>query len=137
MVDEVNKVMRKLTALTTQVVKKLTLDTTANLIATTPVDTGWARANWLASVFKPEAGPEQNLSKEATEAAEPGLKSQQEQLLATIAISYKLSQGPVFITNNVPYIKSLNNGSSLKAPVGFVQAAITKALRIDLGVILR
>jgi hypothetical protein len=43
--------------------------------------------------------------------------------------SYKLDQGSLFVTNNVPYIVPLNNGSSKQAGAGFVERGIERAIR--------
>ena len=43
-----------------------------------------------------------------------------------------LDRGNAFITNNVPYIVRLNDGSSKQQPRGFVQRAIRKAVTIDI-----
>jgi len=112
-----------------QAIKKLTLDVVANLVKApseggTPVDTGWARANWFANIGVPvtEAAPNPNESG-ATVAA----TGEREARLGGV-LSYKLASGPVFISNNVPYILRLNEGTSKQAPAGFVQKAIQKAI---------
>tara|TARA_R110002167_G_scaffold93122_2_gene249823 strand:+ start:20235 stop:20648 length:414 start_codon:yes stop_codon:yes gene_type:complete len=109
-----------------QVIRKLTLDVVANLTKApsqggTPVDTGWARANWIANVSSPSTdvvgSPGQAGPARAAQAASLGR-----------VLGYKLAAGPVFISNNVPYIIRLNDGSSKQAPAGFVQAAIQLAV---------
>lgn len=105
--------------------RKLVLDIVANLVAApseggTPVDTGWARANWLPRVGQPAnatAGSRSSVS-----------SSQQSAGVAHVARWRLQSRLPIFITNNVPYIGLLNRGSSRQAPRGFVQAAIRKAI---------
>lgn len=83
----------------------------------TPVDTGWASANWWISVGSASTsntGP----------AGDVGARqSQQAQGLADI-LSYDPSKGVIYITNNVPYINRLNNGWSQKSPAGFVDKAV-------------
>ncbi len=123
------------------VIKKLTLDIVANLLRPsseggTPVDTGWARANWIPSltalasnVPAPQPGGD---DKNATISAVPGQEGQQESSSALIASTYRLPMGSITIANNVPYITKLNGGSSKKAAKGFVQAAIRRAVTIDL-----
>ncbi len=112
------------------IIKKIVLDIVANVRSApdtgygTPVDTGWARANWVPRIGSPA------LQVTGTREAVSG--SAQETGIANIAISYRASQGPVFITNNVPYIVLLNEGSSGQAPRGFVQNAIAKAIKQDL-----
>lgn len=117
-----------------QIIKKITLDIVANLVRAaaeggTPVDTGWARANWVPSIGKPASGTAG--TRASAEAGNINLGSQQGGV-AAVATSYKTSKGAVHITNNVPYINNLNDGSSKQAPKGFVQAAIFKAVAIDL-----
>jgi hypothetical protein len=110
------------------------LDITANLIETTPVDTGWARANWVPQIsmpyneYIPELDREQRL--QFVDSASVG----QLQSIQTIS-AYKLIDGPVYISNNVPYINALNDGSSRKAPAAFVQAAIQKGILQQTGTI--
>lgn len=117
-------VIKDLTQVTERVIAKIALDVTANLKSTTPVDTGWARSNWIPSVgaaFGGTVGSPTAVSGSGGEGRIAG---------------YKLSQGSVFISNNVPYIGRLNSGYSKQAPAGFVQRAVEKAVRVDLGGIL-
>lgn len=90
----------------------LTLD--AELVATTPVDTGRARSNWLPSLNVPD-----------TRRVEPGQKPD----IGPTLGAYKVTD-TILISNNLPYINRLNEGSSKQAPAGFVQAAIQRAKRI-------
>jgi hypothetical protein len=109
-------------------ISKITLDITANLIESTPVKTGWARANWIPSVTKAVQDTDGT-----QEQAEAGSISSGKQTSGTAeAATYKLPQGQVFIANNVPYILRLNDGSSSLAPAGFVEAAIQKAVLEDI-----
>jgi len=109
------------------VMKKLTLEITANLIEATPVDTGWARANWIPKI----GGPNNSLSGSRVNAEAGNIDSQQQQAgIAAVATSYKVINGPIYISNIVPYIINLNNGSSTKAPPGFVDIEIFKAIRV-------
>lgn len=118
-------------------IKRLALDITANLVRApseggTPVDTGWARANWIPSVSAPASALRDPGSRDARAASVGGASSAQAAGQADV-LGYKLSRGPVYVSNNVPYIVRLNEGSSRQAPKGFVQAAIAKAVRVDLG----
>lgn len=119
--NQIRIIVQRLKEVTTRTIKKIVLDATANLIEKTPVDTGWARANWIpqiASTFKGTAGL----------AGQPDPGAQQFGI-ASVAARYRLEDGFVTVTNNVPYIQVLNAGSSKQAPVGFVQAAILRAVR--------
>lgn len=116
---------------TSGVVKKITLDVTANLEETTPVDTGWARANWVPSVG---TAYDENLeSQSGANRADfvNGAESRKQKGRAEVA-AYSLEMGPCFISNNVPYIGKLNEGTSKQAPRAFVQAGIEKAVKQDI-----
>lgn len=119
-------IMRQLISVAEQVIKKVAFDIQANLVKAsseggTPVDTGWARANWLVNIGTPFLQPIGTYAQAAAGNVPPAGTG-----LGNLA-TYKL--GPkVFISNNVPYIVRLNEGSSQKAPAGFVQAAILRAL---------
>ena len=111
-----------------KIIKDITLEATANLIEDTPVDTGWARANWIPSITTPV---EENLTGVDPEPGQvAGAKGKQSNGIAQVATRYRIKSGAVFITNNVPYVPRLNDGSSVQAPSGFVQAAIRKAIAI-------
>lgn len=124
-----------------QVIKKITLDIVANLKSApntgygTPVDTGWARANWVPNIGARRDGTAGTRAQ--AEAAATASTAEQDAGVAKVAISYTTKQGPVHITNNVPYILKLNEGTSRQAPRGFVQNAIVKAIRRDLAAGLR
>ncbi len=99
-------------------IKTLTLDITEGLIDGTPVDTGWARANWIPQIgdpFRDIVGDREAID-----------TSEQELGMAEVATQYDLLDGPIFISNNVPYIESLNEGSSDQAPAGFIEAVIER-----------
>lgn len=119
--------MSAIEQVTESVVKKVILDAGANLSRApqeggTPVDTGWARANWIASVGKPvgqPVGDPESGVEQANAAQQAGIGA---------VLGYKLAFGPVYLTNNVPYILRLNDGHSQQASSGFVQRAITEAV---------
>lgn len=114
-------------------IKKLVLDIVANLQRPgseggTPVDTGWARANWIPQIGSPHEGTAGTRA-----SAEAGsLSSAAQSGVASVAATYKLRRGRVYITNNVPYILKLDAGSSNQAPKGFVIRSIRKAVKKDL-----
>ena len=124
--SNIRVVLRGLKGFTERVVRVIVLDATANLIEDTPVDIGWAQANWIPSIGAPPTRPVG-----ATTIGEPDVgaaRAAQQQGIAAIATGYTLEQGNVNITNNVRYIRPLNEGSSSKAPAMFVQSAIARAL---------
>lgn len=132
--NQIRIVVSSLNGFVELLMKKVTLGVVANLVASpgeggTPVDTGWARANWVPNISSP-------IDKVAgsREAAEKGsLPGDQASGLAKVATSYKLATGnKIYITNNVPYILRLDQGHSRQAPSGFIRRAIKKAVTVDL-----
>lgn len=106
-----------LTSRVEQAVRMLVLEIDANLRASpdaggTPVDTGHARSNWVASVGGPWL---EEIAGVAGETADANLAAM---------LAYRLIQGPAYLSNNVPYINVLD---VLIAP-GFVEVAIARAL---------
>ena len=114
---------RGITQLTERSVRKITLDVHANLVEHTPVDTGWARANWVPRTGVPLQAPVGQPGSGGVAAAAAASSTGIAKVL-----SYALTQGKVFVTNNVPYIERLNNGYSRQEPAGFVQRAIRRAV---------
>lgn len=91
------------------------IDTT--LVVSTPVKTGRARANWLASINRPRTdmpGPAD---------AKAALGRNQ-----NVFKLFKAGQ-TIVIANNLPYIRKLNAGHSQQAPAGFVEKAVTRGRR--------
>ena len=124
---QVRAIVRGLDRFTARVVTRLTLDVTANLIETTPVDTGWARANWVPSIGQPAIKDLPRVKPDDRQIVADAVAEQQGATAGLLA--YTLKMGRVFVTNNVSYILSLNDGTSKKAPTGFVQVAIARAVK--------
>ena len=128
---QVTAIVRDLERFAERLIVKITLDVTANLIEDTPVDTGWARANWVPSVGKRSRRPAQSFSGRTPSAAVQAAAAKQTAGTAQ-ALGYKLERGRVFVSNNVDYILRLNDGYSRQAPAGFVQRGIRKAVTQDI-----
>lgn len=130
---QIRIVINSLVGFVELLMKKVTLGVVANLVTSpgsggTPVDTGWARANWVPNIGAPLDRPSGSY-----EAAVLGqLPGDQQAGLAKVATGYRLSRGRIFITNNVPYILQLDQGTSRQAPAGFIRRAIKKAVTVDL-----
>lgn len=123
--------VQELTLFTEKNIKRLTLLVHANLVAApseggTPVDTGWARANWVPAIGSARSGTVGTRASAEKGSIDLGPA---ERGIAIVATRYKLRQGPIFVSNGVPYIESLNDGSSGQAPRAFVQTAILRAIR--------
>lgn len=84
------------------------------VVVATPVDTGRARGNWVVGIGSPV--------RSTTEDTDP---SGQETINRNNqAISGALGGREIYISNNLPYISALNNGTSAQAPAGFVEQAV-------------
>ena len=116
---------------TERVVKALVLETHSILVSAppegTPVDTNWARANWIPRIGGPVEEPVG--TRERAEAGDLPATAAAQTGIVQVATGYTLSLGPVFLSNAVPYITTLNFGSSSQSPSGFVQLAILGAVR--------
>jgi len=97
------------------------LEIHAQLVTTTPVDTGHASSNWVPSVGAPNRGI-------VGSPASPDRASAQTALAEIVAAGG--TDGDLYISNNVPYINRLNAGSSDQAPAGFVETAVSVGLAI-------
>lgn len=94
----------------------------ADLAYKTPVDTSKALSNWIVTLGTPatqdikphfpgEYGSTQNASAQETISR------------AKAVLKNKKPGQSIFIANNLPYIKRLNEGYSRQAPAGFVERA--------------
>ena len=121
---EADRVARELEGFTTRAARQLLQAVSDNLQVTTPVLTGFARSNWYPSVGAPE--PETLGTRELAE-----LGSLQDSFrrrrVAEVVATYTLDQGSIYLQNNVTYVPLLNDGSSRKAPAGFIEQSVAQA----------
>lgn len=102
-------------------VRELALDIERRLVLSTPVDTGQARSNWLVGVNAPRRDRRSPVPPAAAIAT------------AAAALASTRSEDVVFMSNNLPYIVSLNRGKSRQAPAGYVQRDVNAAVRAQRG----
>ena len=121
---EADRCIEELEKLGERVVRTIVFEVTALLVRNTPVDTGWARANWIPSVGAPNATARTN---RPTASLVPGAAAEQAAGLASLA-AFKFGQ-TAYIVNNVPYIRKLNAGSSTQAPSGFVDRSVEQGVK--------
>ena len=136
---------------TDQVVRKVTMDLTRDLVRLTPVDTGVARSNYFfgttpladvqtfttktvrqrrmveiagrGMIVRDSTGKIQYASITTTSASKNGRPS----LERASEFTSSLKAGGIFwITNNLPYIMRLEYGSSTQAPAGMARIAVAK-----------
>lgn len=103
-----------------QTIRRVAIVVDTALVETTPVKSGRARSNWLPSLNTPN----RNIIEVPKDANGVNLKPPIDPVLS----GFKLSD-TILITNNLPYIRKLNEGSSVQAPAGFVDIALTKGKR--------
>lgn len=121
---DIRATMAAVTRTAERVIKRVGFQIQTELITTTPVDTGWARANWQVSIGAPTSGPVGSREAVNTGAQAAG----QARLLV-----YDIRQGDVWLGNHVPYIQKLNEGHSPQAPANFVEDAIRRGIAIIAG----
>lgn len=128
--DQIDFIIRDLAEYTRLEIVALAMNVDANLREAppvgTPVDTGWAKANWLPSIGAPLI-LDSDL-KDPTPAAVAARQGTAEKGLNDV-LSWRVEDGAIFVTSSVPYIVVLNEGHSKQSPKGFVQAAIELAVR--------
>lgn len=88
------------------------------LVPATPVDTGFARANWRPSINAPATSPLSFL--DPSGAATIGQ-------IVTVGKRWRIGD-TAYITNQAPYIGELNQGSSPQAPAGFVGESVDRGV---------
>ncbi len=129
---QIDFIIRDLEDYTEGEIVRLGLNVDANLRASppvgTPVDIGWARANWFPSVGEPKIMNLEKIGKPDRSAVKL-MEAQRERGLNDL-LTYRLTDGALFNTNNVVYITRLNDGHSpQQAAPGFVQRALELAVK--------
>lgn len=108
------------------------------VVFNTPVDTGRARSNWIVTRGSPA-----NWSRLAFAPGQGLGAGETANAIATIeagngAIALAQPADNLFITNNVQYIRELNQGKSTQAGSHFVQRAVLSGLaEVQLTKVLR
>lgn len=125
----VDVVVVKLLAHIERTMRRLQLRVYQALTSANPVLTGFSRAGWSPSVTAPVPGPSDRPPVPAVASAQAAaLFAQHQQAAAALAAGYRLSQGVVFIVNNVRYTIHLNACTSAQAPAMFVEQAVRVAV---------
>jgi hypothetical protein len=104
----------------TQVGRKVALELFRRVIYKTPVDTGRARANWQVTIGTPAAG---TIEIDDTNGGATMSK-------ATAASAGFKAGDTIYLTNNLPYIRRLEEGSSQQAPAGMVALTVQEFAQI-------
>jgi len=92
-----------------------------DVVPRTPVLTGHARRNWQVNFGAPTGNELPGVDRNGGATISTGVSRMRTSLTRNPFL-------PVIIENNVPYIGSLNAGSSRQAPTNFVELSITRAI---------
>lgn len=97
----------------------VTLKLATAVVQDTPVDTGRLRGAWLTNAGKPD-----------TE-SEPDTKSGSEAIQrAKQALAPAKPEESIFLTNNLPYARAIEEGRSKQAPAGMVRKNVVRFQRL-------
>ena len=127
MAGQARRVVAELRQAIGKVVGGLMIEIHANVTEDTPRDTGWAASNWLANIGAPPVSVITPTSRQARASGVSGRAAASSGSLAPL-ITYVVGRGRIYVSNAVPYILGLNQGTSQKAPAGFVQTGIIRAV---------
>jgi hypothetical protein len=140
------RIALELTTLTEKVIGQLLLRSLQSVTAATPVDTGFARGHWTPSVGAPVTAPARppkkvvltpggkvsgtgTVDRKAARSEGSAARAANLAKARSLSETYKLSMGRPYLSNNVPYIVYLNEGSSAQAGAKFIEKAVDKAVR--------
>lgn len=117
--DDVRRFATKTTEAHNKITSVATLELFSGVIKATPVDTGRARGNWQTAPGSPAAGETERLDKSGGEA------------IAEVEAKTPQGAGQVtYLSNNLPYIMKLEEGSSKQAPEGMVRKNMDRVQRM-------
>ena len=108
---DLNKFAKSMDIELETVVRKLAFEIYKGVTQKTPVDTGRAKANWNIGLGAIDSRITKNTTFQAIEPPKGAGKR------------------PIYITNNLPYINKLENGSSKQAPTGMVALTMSSIQR--------
>lgn len=122
--DDIRRFTMKTTEAHNKITRVATLELFSGVIKATPVDTGRARGNWQTSPGSPAVGETERLDKSGSEA------------IAEVEAKTPEGAGQVtYLSNNLPYIMELEEGSSKQAPEGMVKRNMDRVQKmVDLAI---
>lgn len=120
---ELESNIKKIETSASNIASNVSMAVLEDLVFHTPVDTSNALSNWQLTIGAPannEIEPYYFGRKGSTQSM-----SQDAAIIAGIkALKSKKPGETIYISNNAPYIKDLDEGSSLQEPAGFVDRAL-------------
>lgn len=100
--------------------RAVALELFSGVIRDTPVDTGRARGNWQTNT----GAPIKSILERDDESGEAARKD------AERVVGQSSLKDTLYLSNNLPYIEPLENGSSTQAPEGMVKRNFARIRRI-------
>lgn len=97
--------------------KKVAFQLLEGIVNMTPVDTGRARGNWMVTIGSPST----EVKTETYDKVGAGTIAAGRSTIESLT-----TLGAIYLTNNLPYILPLENGSSKQAPGGMVQVTLDR-----------
>ena len=117
--DDIRRFTTKTVEAHDKITRTATLELFSGVIKATPVDTGRARGNWQTAVGSPAQAETDRVDKSGGEA------------IAEVESKTPQGAGQVtYLSNNLPYIDELENGSSKQAPEGMVRKNMDRVQRM-------
>lgn len=114
-----NDFIRKTNANADQVVRQSTMSLLSGVVRRSPVDTGRFRGNWQVAIAQPATGQLSRDDKSGSATVQAGLS----------VVAGAKAGGVIWITNNLPYARRLENGWSDQAPAGMVRLTVNEYRR--------
>ena len=111
---------RQVELLSQEVLRQVVQSVAFRVISETPVDTGQARTNWIASI----GGESQRTVNTVGRSPQTAFRAS----VLPIVLAIKANDR-VFIVNALDYIADLNRGKSPQAGPGYFQAAVNQGFR--------
>lgn len=117
----------------TAMVKAFSKRALRSLVRGTPADEGVARSNWRVGIGAPTRvaigayAPGKNLGISETANANAATNAGIARINSVRGVRGRGLETSIYISNAVPYIKELNNGSSKQAAGGFIEVALKEA----------
>ena len=123
--QQIASIVGELEDFAVEITRTITVEVTDELVASTPKDSGWARAGWRPGIGRPQLERIGNRSPGGVATA----RAQQDIDRALVA-GYRGPPVPIHVTSTIPYIEPLNAGHSQQEPIGFVERSIEKGVSV-------
>ena len=115
--DDVRRFTVKTEAAHNKIVRAATIELFSGVIKSTPVDTGRAKGAWATSVGSASNGAPERLGEAAA-------------IAEVVAITPPGAGQETYLSNALPYIEALENGSSKQARAGMVRGNMDRVSKI-------